>query len=337
MKIEVQGTHKFEPKNQCVYCGATAYDASGRRKLGDEHIIPETIGGIFILPNSVCQSCEKEINRAETALYRGGFSAVKRHFKFKGKKRSKRNVQDTLPIFDCSESESGVRIDVPVDEYPGLLLLQIPPVPKIINERWTPFCDLWSHWVNASALVSSSDLPGMVLEFGTKHFALVSTNCLAHARCMAKIAHASAFAAFDKYEFEPLLCDFILGRADSDCFSYFGRSAIEPIKDGSAHTVQLRCVTIPSGRYIVASVRLFACLNSPAFDIVVGKLLSEEVALPVADLKQNPPAGFEMMIGTHESYDPRSHRPTPSLPIIGFQNAELRDPKLWFRIKIKFD
>jgi hypothetical protein len=54
--IEEFGRQKvFPPVKCCIYCGAQDC------KLGDEHIIPQALGGNMILPAAACRECERMV------------------------------------------------------------------------------------------------------------------------------------------------------------------------------------------------------------------------------------------------------------------------------------
>lgn len=335
--MKVSGTHTFAAQNKCIYCGATEYVANSLRKRGDEHIIPETIGGIFVLPDAVCESCERNINRSETSLYRGGFNAVKRHFRFRGKKRARKKQSDRIPIFDYTRNKNGERVFIPAEDYPGIMLLHVPPPPKLINKDWKPVADFWSHWVNATALQSGkTNLPSLVSDYDIDHFALVSTNCLAHARALAKIAHSAAIALFGGDSFEPLLPEFILGKAEAECFSVFGRSELDIGIEHSVHSLRFRVRSVENSDFLIGCVRLFSCLHSPAYDLVVGRIPSDSERVFSAELTQGPPPDCDLMIGEFQSYDPRTHAPVKNLPQITARDAPLGNPKQWIRVKFDF-
>ena len=332
-----KGRHKFPAQNACIYCGSVSYEESSGRQLGDEHTIPEAVGGIFVLPNAACRNCETTINSAEMALYRGGFLSVRKHFGFKGKKRASKHQKHTVPIFDCSVEGETKRIEIPASEYPGILLLCVPPPPKLINPNWQPIGDIWSHWVNATSLQTVNDeLPSVAVKHGLRSFALASTDSLAHARALAKIAHSNAIGLLGREFFSPLLIDFILGRENSRCYELFGRSLISASIEMQAHAVRFREVVSNGTRYLVAEVRLFACLNSPSFDLVTGIVKPNQKLLNNAEVTQGAPPGFDMIIGPDQSFDPRTHKLLRGLPKVSATGIELTDPSQWFRVRIDF-
>jgi hypothetical protein len=65
----------YPPVGRCIYCLAMASD------LGDEHIIPQALGGNIILRSASCRHCEKIIGggfeQRLTHKTKGMFAAIR--------------------------------------------------------------------------------------------------------------------------------------------------------------------------------------------------------------------------------------------------------------------
>ena len=59
--------YPWQPRN-CIYCSAEVY-SSTRAKMGEEHLIPEGIGGTLILGSASCQACELPLRRRLSILF----------------------------------------------------------------------------------------------------------------------------------------------------------------------------------------------------------------------------------------------------------------------------
>jgi HNH endonuclease len=44
----------YAPVGHCIYCGSDG----GEQGLGDEHIVPFSLGGVLVLPKASCRACE---------------------------------------------------------------------------------------------------------------------------------------------------------------------------------------------------------------------------------------------------------------------------------------
>lgn len=54
----------FQSANKCIYCGKTNVF------LGDEHIIPFSLDGAWIIPKASCKDCERITSKFEMSVAR---------------------------------------------------------------------------------------------------------------------------------------------------------------------------------------------------------------------------------------------------------------------------
>jgi hypothetical protein len=66
----------YAPVRACIYCGATAGPFS------DEHIIPLSLGGNLVLPESSCHPCAKITGRFEMDVARFNFAGFRSRLSF---------------------------------------------------------------------------------------------------------------------------------------------------------------------------------------------------------------------------------------------------------------
>ena len=69
----------YAPVGRCIYCGATEH-SPGRAKLGDEHIVPEGLGGMMILPEASCGRCEGMTSSIEQFCQKTTLGALRYQF-----------------------------------------------------------------------------------------------------------------------------------------------------------------------------------------------------------------------------------------------------------------
>src|SRR5712671_3688130 len=50
--------HRYESADKCIYCGKISYSKL-RNRLGDEHVIAESLGSYMVLPRASCQCHER--------------------------------------------------------------------------------------------------------------------------------------------------------------------------------------------------------------------------------------------------------------------------------------
>ena len=115
------------PVGECIYCRGGG--VPGRLTL--EHIIRESLGGMLELPEASCHDCQ-----AITGAFEGEdagklFRPIRRQLNFpsksRGKARSEQRERETFVIkFD------GIKRDIPVAEYPGLIISFVFTLPTIM-------------------------------------------------------------------------------------------------------------------------------------------------------------------------------------------------------------
>jgi HNH endonuclease len=53
---------------RCIYCGSPRYREKDNRKLGEEHVIAESLGGSLIIEEASCEECEGKIPTKEIVV-----------------------------------------------------------------------------------------------------------------------------------------------------------------------------------------------------------------------------------------------------------------------------
>src|SRR4051794_27690090 len=77
---------------RCIYCDAQLGDAV----LTTEHIIPESLGGMLVLPEASCTDCQKFTSAFEGINAGRLFKPIRRQFRFpsKGRGRARNTARD---------------------------------------------------------------------------------------------------------------------------------------------------------------------------------------------------------------------------------------------------
>jgi len=77
------------PAGLCIYCGAPTYTDEGG-KLHEEHVVPLSINGNYVLPEASCRDCEQITGRNEALIMRGGFRAVREYLQLRSRTKKGR-------------------------------------------------------------------------------------------------------------------------------------------------------------------------------------------------------------------------------------------------------
>jgi len=104
----------YDSVGKCIYCGSTAYAAGEpSHRLGDEHIIPQGIGGKLLLPEASCKNCERITSRLETKCVASLFDPGRLHLGLRGRKSKRRTM---APM---NTERDGRVVKLPMEDHPG--------------------------------------------------------------------------------------------------------------------------------------------------------------------------------------------------------------------------
>ncbi len=104
----------YPPVGRCIYCFVTDCD------LGDEHIIPQALGGNIILRSASCSDCERIIGAGVeqrlTHKTKGMFAAMRLRHNYKSKRPKTR--PSSLPFTIIEPSGFHRRVHIPAKMIP---------------------------------------------------------------------------------------------------------------------------------------------------------------------------------------------------------------------------
>lgn len=255
---EVRG----EPVGVCIYCGVDQFTPQGG-KLSEEHIIPFSINGRYILPEASCSQCAKATGQFEGILMRGSFRAIREYLQFQSRTRSR---PTHLPLFNINHVP-GSKIMVPIDDYPVTWMIPRFHLPSILQpptEARAGFESIWTEAINY-------DLEKLKA-LGVKHFESVRFDVMAFVRMLAKIGHSLAVLRFGPNYFVPFLRHIILHGADETVYQYVGGVPDRPHDSDELHGLTIKQLLVADRRLVAAEIRLFAHFNSPIHMVVVGEV-----------------------------------------------------------------
>jgi hypothetical protein len=261
----------FPPVNHCIYCGATG---SKKRPLGKEHILPQSLGGTWILPRASCTLCGSITSRDEGLVARKTFGTSRRahdlHFteagsplpkvtyfvRVPGKQDERRTVSASADLF------WSFGLELPA---PGILADRAPsdvsPAGSTViaqNHGLDAFIDTVLHDLPVGSEVI---VHGPMVHWGPFN------------RVLAKIAHGYAFATFAGRGYRPLLCDLIRHR--SDWLSHYVGGIPTPAAADAFHFLSHRIVPPPGAghpAYLVVDITYFAGSGLPSYQVVAGAI-----------------------------------------------------------------
>jgi hypothetical protein len=293
---------RYAPVGRCVYCGTTD------PPLGDEHIIPEGMGGTLILPEASCAgpgSCADKTSAFERSLQRDMYPAVRAYWKLYGKRR-KPTRPTAFPV--RYESETGPDVAVPIEDYPLNIFLPILPAPGMIASRpldpdlpTLTAEDFWSY----KSTESEKRATGLIASTGASRIAIAQTFVFTDfLKFLAKVAHCYAISYFGPNVIDTsILRKLILapkgahtqGALQLIGCAYEGSSGelvTSTANNGEAYTLGLRFVDFENGtrRALVAEIHLFAHTNAPVYEVIV--MGGGYISSLAPELQDGPPVPF---------------------------------------------
>jgi hypothetical protein len=252
------------PINRCVYCGATRYREKDDRRLGDEHVIPESLGGNLILERAACESCERMVNVFEQPILKSVLYAPRVHLGIRRKKR--RRGEDTLTV-DATVGGKDVKISLPIRRMPLMLFFMTMDSPGLLIGRPANLPSMNAVWVKAFTE------GGPRMPAGLQGMASPALDTHEFMQFLAKIAHCYAVSALGD-ELIPLLPDIILADpASSPNFNLIGGYGNSHTGDPTAnlHELDLSWQSSYGVEYAIVRIRMFAKLGAPTYRVVVGQ------------------------------------------------------------------
>jgi hypothetical protein len=248
---------------RCIYCGV----ADG--PLGDEHIIPRSLGGALVLKDASCRDCEAKINSFEGYCTSHMMGAFRRRSGIPFRARDMRRWPEKIEFQVLHEGDTTEPKMIPWQDVPRALYLPVlPPADTVLGGRSPHIPWMW-------IISNDADRERARKEHGGIGYTLGHYDVPKFCRFLAKIAHSFIVAEmkrtfYDSYR--PLLPDFIrFGSGDPR--TYVGGEMIIPPDDPNMYRVGLYPQDAGGHSYICAYVRIFPFAKTPLHHVVVGQRL----------------------------------------------------------------
>jgi hypothetical protein len=266
--------HTFEMKNRdptvrrlpmghCIYCDSPDYRAKKDRKLAEEHVVAEGLGGSLVLREAVCEECEIAITRFEPAILRTVLYAPRVHLGIRRKKRKR--SEETIKI-QGKVNDKDVEVDLPLARVPVVLFFVLLESPEILIDRpanFSPMRGAWFIHLNADKVLTPA---------GFQSFASPVLDTFKFSQFLAKIAHGFAVDAFGDY-FVPFLREIIRDKQLADQrYDLVGGKSEAEAASANLHELSAEWRVVNDVTYAVVRIRLFANLGAPTYFVVAGRL-----------------------------------------------------------------
>lgn len=246
---------------QCIYCGVS----EGR--LNEEHIVPLSLGGTWVLRKASCCHCQDITSGIELDVLRNALLPVRAKMNLPTRRKDKRPKE--FPLTFEREGKQ-MTVSIPIDKYPTFLALPRFKLPAYVDKR------RYQRGIDVDGLYSivlgQQALGELVKELKADKVVYKVTyggfkGGFSFARLLAKIAYGFAVSRFGaNIVGNAYVLPSILGKSD-DVGNWVGCSGESSATTSDLHEINLSIVNDD----IYVDIRLFALLPGPQYLVVVGK------------------------------------------------------------------
>jgi hypothetical protein len=283
----VKDTNKTDPVGQCIFCGVTAELLAHRgQTLTDEHVFPEGLQGDYILTDATCPTCQDVLHRFERHCQRDVFGPIRAYLGAYGRHSER---PDRFPVYFQNNDGTEERVLIEKCDYPfGLILPHLPP-PGIFDGRGLDegygLSGKYHFQVFWAPEAAERTLRLKQQDEQHRDIQLKSTIAIGNlCKLLSKIAHCFAlYGYWERYAqlITPFLQDMILSPKNAALRgpyfvggAYFAENLrITSMWNGEQHLhgVKTQLKKIGETSYLVAHIQLFAPLEMPVYEVVVGR------------------------------------------------------------------
>lgn len=255
---------RYGPIGTCIYCGAKGSVG----ELTDEHIVPYSLLGNWILPKSSCKRCAAETSSFERFCARNLYGSFRMREGLRTRRPQKRPSEVNVTAGSSANAhhttipEKGGIAQFPIIRLPPPGALRLPPIEE-------------ATWAGTELEIKSDpprepDLWNR-LPRGDLSFSPVTIHVPTFARLCAKIGHGFAVAEFGLTGFQHWLPPYILS-VNSKLPYVVGGSHEAQRFDNVATVLSWSVHEAQSFNLLVINVHLFPAMGQPPISVVAGTI-----------------------------------------------------------------
>lgn len=253
---------RYPAFGRCIYCGS---NGDPNRALGEEHIIPRSLGGTLVPPAASCASCEGLTHPAETHCVQTMVYPLRPALGIRGRKSNR--VAQNLPMLGRRPGDR--KRMIPYRDHPGVaLMFSFLPPGLLVGRAEYPKAPGKLEMI----YLKRNTRKLMAVQGGSLVFDKIKVDPFV--QMIAKIGHAYAMAHL-RDGFRPFLADAARGIGDQ-VFTFVGNRVEPQPPMPELHQIEAPFLErTPEGHHVwVVRLRLFANVaGTPTFDVVVGEPL----------------------------------------------------------------
>lgn len=264
--MEVSARYIYPPVGRCIYCGSA-------KELSEEHIIPYALDGHLVLPKASCGQCAAITTKFEQTCSRDMFGPLRIRLDLQTRRKKQRPKSLKIITFkDFKDKNKSETKTVPSEQFPRACIgLNLPPPGIILGQPPT-------EQINLTMMMSSEDRETKTYLQGNQSAVVLGMmDFNAFFRLLAKIAHAFAVARLGLDGFKHRIPPLLVGKpGDSpNTFPHLvGGDLSELTPESCLHVLDEKQILIQNVPFRLVTIRLFAFMGMPRYQVVVGEDLS---------------------------------------------------------------
>ena len=202
-KLPVHPEIQYRPAGKCIYCGAT-------ENLSNEHIVPYSAGGNWLLPKASCASCAKITGAFEGEFSRTILGPLRMLYDMPTRRPKERPRHLPLKVKYAASTDWEIA-HVDRDICPFLILLPLYPLPDSvtgIDDGGNQSAASANFWIRGGGFRENKDAHLQMLCEMLGAVEVMPTGTLhteAFCLTLAKVAHSFAWAELGNAAFDPFL------------------------------------------------------------------------------------------------------------------------------------
>jgi len=235
----------------------------------DEQVVPFSLGGEVVLRQASCEACRQITDTIENKIARDLWGEAHGGLGSRSHRKMQRRSEAAGPL------EGGDAVALPDGDYSGGFIFYRMAVAGLL--RGVPESDdTSSSW--GMVVVEDEARRGEFL----RRYARPLTLRFRHVpsdfgRMLAKIAYCQALTVLEPEDFSALCLPYILGERHNVSYIVGGTPwETEPILD-VGYSLSTGTIDLPAALLVVVTVRLLANTHAPAYLVVVGAAVDDQV------------------------------------------------------------
>jgi hypothetical protein len=249
------------PVGRCIYCGS-------RERLTNEHIIPLSLNGTMILPESSCRVCAGITSKFELTVARQMYGVLRNKRGYNTRRKKER-----LTSLSLSYSSSGVikSIDLDLVDYPYTYLIPfLPPPGMLTGASLSDF----NPELKLELMGNPNEIARIASVIGGENIHVFMRSSFAwgdFCRLLAKIAHGYLIAAYGQEGYVSFLPDLILGHSSHLGHYIIGGDGDEVRYMPGAH-LGWGTLIVDDACYLAVYIHLLGGVTMPTYQVVAAKV-----------------------------------------------------------------